>query len=165
MSWRIAVRHRTGYLYSTAVRASYNEARMTPTSNRGQHTLESRLDITPAARPLRYLDYWGTTVDAFDVHVAHTELVVTASSVVETAGALDPVHGVGWDTVTTAYVVDHYAELLGPSRYVSFEAQVSAAGAALATEHQPAEAGLAAVAWSHEQLDYERGQTGVHTTS
>ena len=66
MTWRIAVRHRTGYHYSSAVRASYNEARMTPTSNRGQQTLESRLDITPAARPLRYLDYWGTAVDAFD---------------------------------------------------------------------------------------------------
>jgi len=165
MTWRIAVRHRTGYHYSSAVRASYNEARMTPTSNRGQQTLESRLDITPAARPLRYLDYWGTAVDAFDVHVAHTELVVTASSVVETAGALDPVQGVGWDTVTTAYVVDHYAELLAPSRYVSFEPEVERAGLALAAEHPPAEAGLAAVAWAHEQLGYERGRTSVHTTS
>ncbi|MBA2465034.1 MAG: transglutaminase family protein [Nocardioidaceae bacterium] len=165
MTWRIAVRHRTGYHYSTAVRASYNEARMTPTSSRGQHTLESRLDITPGARPLRYLDYWGTAVDAFDVHVPHMELVVTAFSVVETAGALDPMRGVGWDTVTTSFVVDRYAELLAPSRYVTSEPQVSAAGAALATEHQPVEAGLAAVAWSHEQLGYERGQTGVHTTS
>ena len=113
MSWRIAVRHRTGYHYTTAVRASYNEARMTPASSRGQHTLESRLDVTPGTRPLRYVDYWGTLVDAFDVHVPHTELVVTASSVVETAGVLDPPPPIGWDAVTSAELADRYAELLG----------------------------------------------------
>ncbi len=165
MSWRIAVRHRTGYVYSSAVRASYNEARMTPDSSRGQHTLESRLEITPGARPFRYVDYWGTAVDAFDVHVAHTELVVTAFSVVETAGRLDPVQGVGWESVTAAEVADRYCELLSPSRYVSFEPDVTAAGLALAGDLPPVEGGLRAVAWAHEQLSYERGQTGVHTTS
>ncbi len=165
MSWRMAVRHRTGYLYSTAVRASYNEARMTPASTRGQHTLESRLEITPGARPLRYVDYWGTAVDAFDVHVPHTELVVTAFSVVETAGRLEPISGVGWDSVTRTEVADRYTELLLPSRFVGFEPDVTAAGVAMAAELPPVEAGLRAVAWSHEQLGYERGQTGVHTTS
>ena len=165
MSWRIAVRHRTGYQYATPVRASYNEARLTPASSRRQHTLESRLDITPGCRPLRYVDYWGTVVDAFDVHVRHTELVVTSSAVVETAAELDPVQGVGWETVATAYVADRYAELLAPSRYVSVEADVVAAGQALAADLFPVEAGVAAVAWAHDQLTYERGLTGVHTTS
>ncbi len=165
MSWRIAVRHRTGYQYSTAVHASYNEARMTPASGRGQHTLESRLDVTPGSRPLHYVDYWGTVVDAFDVHVPHTELVVTASSVVETAGVGDPPPPVGWDAVTAAVVLDRYAELLRPSRYVSLEAEVATAGVTLAAELPPADAGRQAVAWSHEQLTYERGPTGVHTTS
>jgi len=165
MSWRISARHRTGYHYSTAVRASYNEARMTPASSRGQHTLESRLDISPGSRPLRYVDYWGTVVDAFDVHVPHTELVVTASAVVETVGALDPMHGVRWETVRTAYVADRYAELLGPSRYVAIETEVADAGQGLATDLPPVEAGIAAADWAHDQLGYERGQTGVHTTS
>ena len=85
MSWRIAVRHRTGYQYGAPARASYNEVRMTPATTGGQHLLTSRLDIRPDARPLRYVDYWGTQVHAFDVHVPHDELVVTATSVVETA--------------------------------------------------------------------------------
>jgi transglutaminase-like putative cysteine protease len=165
MSWRIAVRHRTGYQYATAVRASYNEARMTPGSSRGQHTLESRLDVTPGSRPLHYVDYWGTIVDAFDVHVPHTELVVTASSVVETAGVFEPPPAVGWDVITAADVADRYAELLTPSRYVCFEPQVAAAGAAFAAEFTPAAAGLQGVAWAHAQLRYERGSTEVHTTS
>ena len=36
MSWRIAVRHHTGYHYAAPLRASYNEARMTPVSGDGQ---------------------------------------------------------------------------------------------------------------------------------
>ncbi|MDP9240477.1 MAG: transglutaminase family protein, partial [Actinomycetota bacterium] len=165
MSWRIAVRHRTGYHYSSTVRASYNEARMTPTSSHGQHTLESRLDVSPGSRPLRYVDYWGTLVDAFDVHVPHTELVVTASSVVETTGVGDPPPPVAWDEVTADAVTDRHAELLTPSRYVSIEVDVAAAGAALAADHRPGRAGLEAVAWAHGQLGYERGATGAHTTS
>ena len=38
----------------------------------------------PATRSYRYVDYWGTAVTAFDLHAPHTELEVTASSVVET---------------------------------------------------------------------------------
>ena len=51
----------------------------------GSAPCRPRSSITPAVRPLRYVDYWGTTVDAFDVHVPHTELVVLATSTVETA--------------------------------------------------------------------------------
>lgn len=165
MSWRLAVRHCTGYDYSTPVRASYNEARMTPATGRGQHTLESRLDITPGSRPLRYVDYWGTAVDAFDVHVPHTQLVVASVSVVETAGPLDPIHGVGWEAVTNPQVADRHAELLAPSRYVSLEPAVADAAAEIAAELPPVEAGLRAAEWAHGQLDYEPGHTGVHTTS
>jgi len=165
MSWRIAVRHRTGYQYATAARASYNEARMTPASSRGQQTLESRLEVTPGSRPLHYVDYWGTMVDAFDVHVPHTELVVTASSVVETAGVFDPPPPIGWDAIGDAGVTDRYAEWLTPSRYVCLEPEIASAGAEIVAESAPAQAGLQAVAWSHNQLTYERGSTEVHTTS
>lgn len=165
MSWRISVRHRTGYKYSAAVGASYNEARMTPTSDRGQHTLESRLEVSPGSRPLRYVDYWGTVVDAFDVHVPHSELVVTASSVVETASGFATPPAVGWDAITAPKVADRQAQLLMPTRYVEFEPEITAVAARLAGEFLPAQAGLEAVRWSHEQLGYERGSTGVHTTS
>ena len=118
MSWRIAVRHRTGYQYANAVRASYNEARMTPADDRGQRLLESRLQVTPPARALRYTDYWQTVVDAFDVHVAHTELVVTASSVVQTAEAVPLPSGVEWEQLGTPATLDRFVELLAESRYV-----------------------------------------------
>lgn len=165
MSWRIAVRHCTGYKYATAVRASYNEARMTPLTGAGQHTLESRLEVTPRARPLRYVDYWGTVVEAFDVHVPHTELVVTATSVVETAPAAAPAPPVDWTTLALDRVRDRFAELLAPSRFVITEPEVSSFARELADSHEPADAGRLAAGWTHEQLGYERGLTGVHTTS
>jgi transglutaminase-like putative cysteine protease len=166
MSLRVAVRHCTGYRYGRPVRASFNEARMTPLTGSGQQTLEARLEVAPAVRPLRYRDYWGTVVDAFDVHTPHTELVVTATSVVETATPRAvPPDGVGWDAVVTPAVRDRFAELLGWSRYVVAEPEVAAVASGLAAAYPPVEAGRRAATWAHEQLGYGRGATTVHTSS
>jgi transglutaminase-like putative cysteine protease len=167
MSWRIAVRHRTGYRYAGPVRASYNEVRMTPPTLDGQRTLQAGLTITPSARPLRYVDYWGTTVDSFDIHVPHTELVVLATAVVETAGpsGAGPPADVGWADLAAAAVRDRFAEQLAPSRYVPAEPDLAEIGRSLRTGHPPRQAGLRAAAWTHETLRYERGATGVHTSS
>lgn len=164
MSWRIAVRHRTGYQYGSPARASYNEVRMTPATASGQHLLTSRLDIRPDARPLRYTDYWGTQVHAFDVHVPHTELVVTATSVVETAAPVTP-PDVGWDTLSDPGVRDRFSELLAPSPYVVAEAEVDAVARDLRAVGSPSDTGRAAVRWVHDTLDYVRGATSVGTTS
>src|SRR3954470_4660410 len=120
MSWGIAVRHRTGYQYGSPARASYNEVRMTPATARGQHLLTTRLEIRPDSRPLRYGDYWGSQVHAFDVHVPHTELVVTATSVVATASHATATD-VGGGALASPGVRDRFAELLAPSRYVLAE--------------------------------------------
>ena len=47
MSWRIAIRHRTGYKYAEPVRASYNEARLTPPTVDGQRLLQAALVVNP----------------------------------------------------------------------------------------------------------------------
>jgi transglutaminase-like putative cysteine protease len=137
---------------------------MTPASAGGQHLLTTRLDIRPDARPMRYVDYWGTQVHAFDVHVSHTELVVTATSVVETAAAVTAPE-VGWDTLAAAAVRDRFAELLAPSRYVVAEEEVDAVARSLRAAGSPVETGRAAVHWVNETLDYVRGATSVGTTS
>jgi transglutaminase-like putative cysteine protease len=165
VSWRIAVLHHTGYHYAAPVRASYNEARMTPVTGDGQQTLESRLEVAPAARPLRYVDYWGTVVHAFDIHVPHTELAVTSTSVVETAGSHPEPPALGWEALADRRVRDRFAELTVESRYVVLEPEVVEMGRAIAAEHDPVAAGRQAGRWVHEQLSYERGATGVHSTS
>ena len=82
--WRTAVRHRTGYEYAGEVRSSYNLARMTPCTTGTQTLLEHRFQTLPLVSTFRYLDYWGTVVHTFDVHVPHEALEVVATSVVET---------------------------------------------------------------------------------
>jgi len=164
MSWRVAVRHRTGYQYASPAWASYNEVRMTPATTGGQHLLTSRLEIRPDTRPLRYVDYWGTQVHAFDVHVPHTELAVTAASVVETAGPVSA-PDVGWDTLGSPSVRDRFAELLAPSRYAVAEEELDAVARTLRAAGSPAATGRAAAHWVHETLDYVRGATSVGTTS
>jgi len=84
MSWMLRIEHQTTYRYGDEVSASYNEARMTPLTTDRQMTVESRVEVVPRARSYRYLDYWATVVDVFDIHVPHTTLTVTATSVVET---------------------------------------------------------------------------------
>ena len=165
MSWRIAVRHRTGYQYETPARASYNEVRMTPITGNGQHTLQSKVDTSPLATKFRYVDYWGTVVHAFDVHQPHTELVVTATSVVETAGARNDPPPFTWTELDGGGHRDRHVELLAPSRYVLAEPELADVGVELARTCSPVDAGRRAVAWVHEQLEYVRGVTTVSTTS
>jgi len=163
--WQIGVRHRTGYQYGSPARASYNEVRMTPATSGDQQTLASRIETRPETRPLRYVDYWGTVVHAFDVHVPHTELVVTASSVVETAGPAPAPAELGWDVLDDPRTRDRHAEMLTPSRYVSGEPEVAEVAAGLRAAHPPAEAGRRAAGWVHDSLEYVRGATQVGTTS
>ncbi len=165
MSWRIAVRHRTGFRYAGPVRASYNEARLTPPNLDRQRTLQAALAITPAVRPLRYVDYWGTTVDAFDIHVPHTELVVVATSTVETAPPRPLPAGAGWPDLAGSAVQDRFAELLAPSPYVPAEPELAEVGRSLRAGSTPVQTGLRSAEWTHEALRYERGATHVHTSS
>ena len=90
-------------------------------------------------------------VHAFDVHVPHTELVVTATSVVETGGARRRRRRSSAGTICDAATSDRYAELLAPSRYVVAEPELDEVGAELAAQHPPAEAGRQAVGWVQRQ--------------
>jgi transglutaminase-like putative cysteine protease len=114
MSWMLRIEHRSAYRYRDEVISSYNEARMTPLTTDRQTTVESRVEVEPRTRSYRYLDYWASVVDVFDIHVPHTTLTITARSVVETmeAPALP-----GWELLTSEPVLDRLAEFLAPTAY------------------------------------------------
>src|SRR3954447_24345779 len=115
--WRMRVIHATGYAYKSPVTASFNEARLTPRSDSRQNVVLNRVETIPATRSYRYVDYWGTAVTAFDLHAPHTELEVTASSVVETDKDPAPEQKLGWDDLDTPEVKDKFDEYLTPSHY------------------------------------------------
>lgn len=163
MSWRLRVRHSTGYRYDTEVRASYNEARLTPLTGTAQLTLESRVQTSPPARQQRYWDYWGTQVTSFDLSTPHRELEVTAESVVETADAPPPPVGATWGLLRSEQVADTHVEMLTPSARTVPEHDMTAVAAQTVEGLEPYDAALALLRRVHQDVAYRPGSTGVST--
>ena len=163
--WRMRVVHSTGYAYKSPATASYNEARLTPRSDDRQNVILSRVETVPATRSYRYIDYWGTAVTAFDLHAPHTELEVTASSVVETDKPEPPEETVTWKKLASEAMLDRFYEVLTPTKYVPASKRLQSVGKRLAKDHTPEEAVVAAAKWVHDELDYVPGTTGVHSSA
>ena len=163
--WRMRVVHSTGYAYESPVTASYNEARLTPRSDARQNVILSRIETVPATRSYRYTDYWGTVVTAFDLHAPHTELTVTASSVVETERPEMSVTTFGWEQLNSEAVVDRYDELLRPSPYAPANRTLATAGRRIAKAHEPREAVAAAAQWVRDELELSPRGGGPHEGS
>ena len=165
MNWRIRVVHTTGYRYESPVTQSYNEARLTPRSDRRQNLVVSRIETTPATRSYRYIDYWGTAVTSFDLHAPHTELKIVSSAVVETGDTMPPINGASWADLRSSAVVDRYTEFLEWTPYVPRNRELAGIARELRTGRKPAEAVLAVSEWVHDKLTYQRGTTGVHSSA
>ncbi|HEV8560536.1 MAG TPA: transglutaminase family protein [Actinophytocola sp.] len=165
MNWRIRVVHTTGYRYESPVTQSYNEARLTPRSDRRQNLVVSRVETTPATRSYRYTDYWGTEVTAFDLHAPHTELKIVSSAVVETGDITSPADGASWADLRSSAVVDRYAEYLEWTPYVPKHRELAGIARSLRKGRTPAEAVLAVSEWVHDKLTYQPGTTGVHSSA
>ena len=156
--WRMRVVHATGYAYKSPVTASFNEARLTPRSDSRQNVILNRVETVPATRSYRYVDYWGTAVTAFDLHAPHTELEVTASSVVETdkpetaeeQGQLGrPGVGGGDRPVRRG---------ASPRRdYTPASKRIERVGRRIAKYHDPHEAVIEAARWVHGELRVRAG--------
>lgn len=167
MSWRIDITHTTGYRYAHEVSASYNEARLTPQSTPEQVTIGARVDVDPPARAFRYWDYWGTLVHAFDLDVLHTELVVTASSTVDTTPATRPAPGkdaLDWVDLGSSAVRDRFYEYLAPHGAVVADEELATIAAQLRGA-TPAEGMMSVAWWVRDNLVYEKGQTTVSTSA
>jgi transglutaminase-like putative cysteine protease len=163
--WRLRVVHSTGYAYKSPATASFNEARLTPRSDNRQNVILSRVETVPATRSYRYIDYWGTAVTAFDLHAPHTELEVTASSVVETEKPEPPTEKVTWDDLRSEAVVDRFDEVLGPTHYTPRSRRLRRVGERIAKYNDPHDAVIAAADWVNSELDYVAGTTGVHSSA
>lgn len=162
MSWRLKVRHSSGFRYSAPVRASYNEARITPLSTPQQSTIQAEVLVEPRASTYLYWDYWGTLVHAFELHDAHEELTVIGTATVETATAPPFTGDASWAEVTEA--ADRFAELLAPSAHIPVDESVTS-WAAQAGAASPAETLHSVVELVRDRLAYVPGATGVSTSA
>lgn len=165
MTQRLRIEHRTGYEYSDSVAASYNEARITPRTDARQTVLDHHVYVQPAAYLYEYQDYFGSTVQVFDLHAPHSKLVVTGRTVVETGAetTILETDTVSWDDVGA--VSDQMFEYLTPSEYVPFDHDIAGKAAEFRSESTPVRAFRAVNEWLSEHLIYERGATNVSTTA
>ena len=168
MTQRLSVTHSTSLAYAGEVLASFNEARMTPLSTSGQLMLRHDLSVTPMARLHRYTDYWGTAVEAFDVHIPHHALTVVSTSVVDTVEKWRQAPGVSWAEMGSDEVTDRWCEFLELGRFVDDAAEDPARAEALATLRAaptPKEAIALAIEVVRDHIAYTPGATHVHTSA
>ena len=160
MTMRLQVTHRSAYRYDGEVLSSYNEARLVPQTGVTQLTLSSAVTTSPQAVQHRYWDYWGTQVNAFDVHVPHTDLEVTCTSVVDTVEPAPAPQGTWADLQAVA---EDHVELLRPSPRTAPDEEI----AALAREAagSPYEVLVALAGLAHDRVSYVPGSTGVATSA
>lgn len=159
---RLRIRHATGFAYTEAAAASYNEARLTPLTTPDQFVLRSRIDVTPTAWSQEYRDYWGTTVTAFEVHEPHDSLTVVATSTVEVTPHAVDAEPVGWDAL--ADVEDEWCEFLATDDWTRPHDDLLARLDALrAAASSPGEYAVAVFGLVHDHVRYLPGSTVVDT--
>jgi transglutaminase-like putative cysteine protease len=162
---RLRVHHVSRYSYDQPVAISFNEARLAPLATAFQQPLESVVRIEPATWQHRYTDYWGTRVHVFEAQHQHRELVVEATSTVETnadliaAADLD----LGWDELRDDHLRSEYAEYLVQTAATQPVGELAGLAEELAARNSPNDTALGICTLINEQMTYEPGSTGVTT--
>ena len=165
MTWMLRIKHSSAYHYRDEVLSSYNEARLTPLTTDRQTAVESRVEVEPRTRTFRYLDYWATVVDVFDIHVPHTTLAVTATSVVETSEAPQQPPDPGWELLTSGPVLDQHAEFLAPTAYTPAAPELVDLAVDLRNGWGPAATVDSVSRFVRSHLEYTPGVTEVSSSA
>lgn len=160
---RLHVVHRTAFVYTAPVSASYNEARMRPANLPGHTVLESRVSVEPSTWSTDYRDYWGAVVTAFEVLVPHEALVITAESRVEVAPARPFAPSCAWGALSGRDFTDRFAEFLAPTPATEPDPGLVSLARDAAEGLDPADAARAICDAVRAEIEYVPGVTGTHT--
>ena len=164
---RLRIKHMTGFHYGGDVTASYNEARMLPTSAEGQLVLYSNLEILPISSHHSYVDYWGSRVSSFEILTPHKELALTATSLVEVRPRVHEPHPTTWEALAeeiekSTENIEHTKQ----TRRTQPPDEVIAIARDIAVQHtNPCDAALAISTAIGKAMEYMHGVTGVHSTA
>lgn len=163
---RLRIEHSTGFDYEGDVGASYNEARMLPSSTDAQFVLSSQLEIEPATSVNHFTDYFGTRVAAFDVLAPHRELAITARSLVEVRPRPVELAELTWERLAREGARSvATVEMLGQSARTEPHPEVAEIARSIAGEYDdPGRAALAIASTIGDAVEYMPGVTGVHST-
>ena len=167
MGWRLQVVHTTRVSYSAPVRASFNEARMTPLTIPAQVTLESRITAGPGVSVWTYCDYWGTFVSVFDITDPHDSLTIRAQATVETGqGLADAAPArLPWKELRAQTSSGRLLEFLLPTPLTTVTPDVAATVIDAVRDADPVEAATEIASRVRAQVSYMAGSTGVRTNA
>jgi transglutaminase-like putative cysteine protease len=156
------IRYVTHFVYPTPVWESQNSVRACPIDADHQRLLDYSLEVVPASETQWYLDRWGTRVDTFGVLDPHTELIVTATSSVETSVPSQPPGGA---TVLDVYDENREGRLsmfLRSSRHTEWSGPiVEAAAGVVAGSGDLGSAVREIMSIVNQRLDYRPGATEI----
>ncbi len=163
---QLRIVHTTGYKYDGGAKASYNEARLTPTTSAEQIVVHSRLDISPVPWTYGYRDYFGAEVAAFEISEPHETLRVTSVATVHTNRPVPAPPALAWAEITSDDVADLHCEYLATDDLVACpEDLLEAAREIAAASSRPGAAAREICALVHDSMAYEPGSTDVLTTA
>ena len=152
---QLRIRHTTTFTYDGKATASFNQARLTPTTTPDQIVLHSRVEVSPKPWFYEYRDYFGALVTAFEVVDPHDSLVVAATSTVQTQRRPASPPALSWTRITSREVADRWTEQLVLPDLVVPPADLATRVKQLATDAtQPGEAALAVCALVHDEVEH-----------
>jgi transglutaminase-like putative cysteine protease len=161
--WRLAIVHRTRVRYQGPVRASYNEARMTPQALPSQSVLDTKVSADIPVPMWTYRDYWGTQVSSFDIQAPHEELEVLARTTVQTRPAPKPHRPLPWGMLRERTAGGALIEFLTPTPRTSVTRELADTARQRTVGADPPEAAEEIVSWVNKRVAYVPGATQVHT--
>jgi len=158
---RFRIVHQTVLNYPRPVAHSHNEVRMTPVTEDGQLTLESRLRVKPMSWSHVYRDYWGTHVTAIESLERHLVLEIESLSTVERTLTPSQRTGNGWAEYRLEQVLDQFYDYLTPGARTVLAPAVIAGWQEEARSLLPAEAVAHICRAVHDHVTYEPGTSHV----
>ncbi|BBC35204.1 Transglutaminase [Streptomyces graminofaciens] len=162
---RLRIRHITRVAYAQPAASSHNEVRMTPLTLPGQTTLDARVLVNPSTPTWSYWDYWGTQVTGFDLIEPHSDLTITASSLVETAPPEALEKAPGWAEIARASHDSRLLEYLTPTRRTTVPDALVERAREVAGGLDAHETAVAVSSLVADHVSYVPGSTGVNTSA
>jgi transglutaminase-like putative cysteine protease len=163
--WRLEIHHATKVRYQGPVRASYNEARMTPLTLPGQNPLTTRISTEMPAPIWTYTDYWGTLVSSFDILAAHRDLVIRATASVETAAPAGLARPLAWPALAERAGGGQLLEYLIPTERTTVNQGLAEAARRRVAGADPLETAAEIASWVGSRVAYVPGATEVQTSA
>jgi len=165
----LRIKHTTHFVYEQLAHDSHNELRLRPTEDDSQRCLAFELSVDRPAAVLSYRDFFGNNAHSVSVSAPHRDLTIVAQSLVERA---DPVMQTYPEVSFRSFLADdaahmvEYCEYLSQSHYIPFSERLHK----LFWMARPVESENVAgyvmrvVEWVHDQFDYQKARTHVHSS-